>query len=305
MDCGEGTVGQICRFYGSRTEDVIRSIKALHITHMHGDHHMGVMDLIRTRQKYMPENRPKLFLMSPQKPFGELLNFYEEKFGNVINEFTMINNEDLVRIQLNRKTNRVKYPQNLCFFFILQLNGSPDELKSVINVNDLQTCRVPHIDLSYAISLKLNVLPNTEQANEEFKLTFSGDTIPSDALVELGRNSTLLIHEATLEDTLANSAALKMHSTISQAIEQSEKMQAKYTILTHFSQRYRVLPPINDELIKNKNIGIAFDNMEIVPDDLSKLNELYFKLKETYADELRRVEKRSKKYALRNDLSII
>lgn len=90
----------MCRFYGSRIEDVIRSIKALHITHMHGDHHMGVMDLIRIRQKYMPENRPKLFLMSPQKPFGELLNFYEEKFGNVIDEFTMINNEDLVMFHL-------------------------------------------------------------------------------------------------------------------------------------------------------------------------------------------------------------
>lgn len=188
--------------------------------------------------------------------------------------------------------------------FVLQLNGLPDNLKSAMNVNDLQTCRVPHIDLSYAISLKLTVLPKTEQA-PEFKLTFSGDTIPSDALVELGRNSTLLIHEATLEDTLSSSAAMKMHSTISQAIEQSEKMHAKYTILTHFSQRYRVLPPINDELIKNKNIGIAFDNMEIVPHDLSKLNDLYVKLKETYADELRRVEKRSKKYALRNDLSII
>lgn len=140
---------------------------------------------------------------------------------------------------------------------------------------------------------------------EEFKLTFSGDTIPCDSLVELGRDSTLLIHEATLEDTLASSAALKMHSTISQAIEQGDKMQAKCTILTHFSQRYRVLPPINDEIIVNKNIGIAFDNMEIVPNDLSKLNKLYFKLKETYADELKRVEKRSKKYAMRNDLNMI
>lgn len=152
----------------------------------------------------------------------------------------------------------------------------------------------------------MNVLPtaNAEQP-EEFKLTFSGDTIPCDALVQLGRNSTLLIHEATLEDTLAASAAFKRHSTISQAIEQSEKMQAKYTLLTHFSQRYRVLPPINDDLMKDKNIGIAFDFMEIVPDDLCKINDLYFKLKETYAEELERVERRSKKYAMKNNLSMV
>lgn len=159
---------------------------------------------------------------------------------------------------------------------------------------------MPHLEKSYAISISVK----QPDQQEDFKLTFSGDTIPCDSLVELGRNSTLLIHEATLEDTLANSAATKMHSTISQAIEQGEKMAAKYTLLTHFSQRYKILPPIKDELIRNKNIGIAFDNMEVVPDDLSKLNDIYFKLKETYADELKRVEERSQRYARRSDVMI-
>lgn len=157
----------------------------------------------------------------------------------------------------------------------------------------------------------MDVLPATTTAttnkrqSDEFKLTFSGDTVPCDSLIELGRNSTLLIHEATLEDTLTASAAFKRHSTISQAIEQSEKMHAKYTLLTHFSQRYRVLPPINDDLIKDKNIGIAFDLMEVVPSDLSTLNDLYFKLKETYAEELERVERRSIRYARKNNLSMV
>lgn len=172
----------------------------------------------------------------------------------------------------------------------------------MLKVNSVKTCRVPHLEPSYAISIKLNILPaNTDK----FKLTFSGDTIPCNTLVELGRDSTLLIHEATLEDVLANSAAQKMHSTISQAIEQGQRMQAKHTVLTHFSQRYRILPPINDELIAGKSIGIAFDNMELVPEDLNKLNNLYFKLKDTYADELKRVEERSKKYARKTDLNIL
>ncbi|XP_031626112.1 ribonuclease Z, mitochondrial-like [Contarinia nasturtii] len=276
LDCGEGTVGQICRFYGSQTEEIIKNIKALHITHMHGDHHMGVMDFIRMRQKYMPENRNPLLLMAPKDEFGALLNFYEENFGNVLCEFMMIDNKDLINSSLT------------------------DEQKAILKINDLKTCRVEHIENSYAICIKSNILPENM---EEFKLTFSGDTIPCDALVELGKNSTLLIHEATLEDTLASSAAMKKHSTISQAIEQSEKMNAKYTILTHFSQRYRLLPPINRELMENKNIGIAFDNMEIVPDDLSKLNDIYFKLTEKYAEELVRMEARSKRYAQRSDFN--
>lgn len=165
-------------------------------------------------------------------------------------------------------------------------------------MSNLRTCQVPHLDPSYAISLETSVLPERQ---EQFKLTFSGDTIPCDSLVDLGKDSTLLIHEATLEDTLAASAATKMHSTISQAIEQGERMNSKYTLLTHFSQRYRVLPPINDELIENKNVGLALDNMEITPCDLSRLNKLYFKLKETYADDLKMAEKRSERYARRNE----
>lgn len=190
-----------------------------------------------------------------------------------------------------------------------QVNGASDELKASLNVYDLQTCVVEHIEQSYAICLKMKTLPATvtdeEQQSDEFKLTFSGDTVPCDSLLEMGRNSTLLIHEATLEDTLAASAAFKRHSTIGQAIEQSGKMQAKYTLLTHFSQRYRVLPPINDDLMKHKNIGIAFDFMEVVPSDLCKLNDQYFKLKETYAEELERVERRSLKYAMKNQLSMV
>lgn len=67
---------------------------------MHGDHHMGVMDLIRARQKYMPENRPPLLLMAPKQQFSTLLNYYEENFGNVHGEYLMIDNEDLVRFSI-------------------------------------------------------------------------------------------------------------------------------------------------------------------------------------------------------------
>lgn len=110
LDCGEGTVGQICRFYGSRTKDVIENIKALHITHMHGDHHMGIMDFIRIRQKYMPENRPPLLLMAPKVQFQELLNFYEKHFGNVLNDIIMIDNEDLVR-SIKKRSIKINWRQ--------------------------------------------------------------------------------------------------------------------------------------------------------------------------------------------------
>lgn len=99
LDCGEGSVGQLYRFYGDQTEDIIRSIKGLHITHMHGDHHMGIMDFVRLRQKCIPENRSPLLLMAPKQPFENLLNFYEQNYGHVRNEFELMDNADLVKMK--------------------------------------------------------------------------------------------------------------------------------------------------------------------------------------------------------------
>lgn len=50
-------------------------------------------------------------------------------------------------------------------------------------------------------------------------------------------------------------------STTSQAVEVSKKMEAKHTILTHFSQRYAKVPLINENF--NNQIGCAFDNMRV------------------------------------------
>lgn len=85
--------------------------------------------------------------------------------------------------------------------------------------------------------------------------------MPSADLVELGMNSDVLIHEATMEDELANEAVIKMHSTTSQAIDVGLKMKAKFILLTHFSQRYAKLPRFDDNTADN--VGIAFDNMQV------------------------------------------
>lgn len=140
-----------------------------------------------------------------------------------------------------------------------------------LGINMLRTCRVPHFNLSYALTLMIG-------QRDPFKLTFSSDTTPCDDLISLGRDSTLLIHEATYPDNLSHKAKQNRHSTLSQAIEQSRKMNAKYTVLTHFSFRQKI--PLVDS-VKHKNIGIAFDFMELTINDLPKLgllNEKYHQL---------------------------
>lgn len=47
---------------------------------------------------------------------------------------------------------------------------------------------------------------------------YSGDTKPCSNLVKFGKDATLLIHEATLEDDKPDLALKKGHSTFGQAI---------------------------------------------------------------------------------------
>lgn len=76
-----------------------------------------------------------------------------------------------------------------------------------------------------------------------------------------GRGSDLLVHEATMEDGLEEEARKKKHSTTSEAIEVGRAMGAKFTLLTHFSQRYAKIPLFNDKF--SASVGIAFDNMRV------------------------------------------
>lgn len=143
---------------------------------------------------------------------------------------------------------------------------------SQLGIDLLRTCRVPHFNKSYGLTMNMG-------PSGKFKLTFSADTPKCNDLIALGKNSTLLIHEATYPDQFIGEAIENSHCTLSQAIEQSQKMNAQYTILTHFSKRYKTIPFIDST--KNPNIGIAFDFMELTEGDLPKLqhlNEKYQKL---------------------------
>ena len=71
------------------------------------------------------------------------------------------------------------------------------------------------------------------------KITYSGDTAPCENLISLGKNSDILIHEATFSKSLADIAMDKKHSTSVDAANSAKKMDAKQLILTHISSRYQ------------------------------------------------------------------
>ncbi|EGC32915.1 hypothetical protein DICPUDRAFT_155078 [Dictyostelium purpureum] len=124
-----------------------------------------------------------------------------------------------------------------------------------------------------------------------YKITYSGDTRPSKLLVAAGKNSDLLIHEATFTDEYQEDAVAKRHSTFSEALGVAKDMKAKQTILTHFSQRYpsviRLTQSNNlkigdnyEPVNTNRPYALAYDLVRFSPSDFSLLQELNFTLDE-------------------------
>ncbi|MFX1390185.1 MAG: ribonuclease Z [Promethearchaeota archaeon] len=71
------------------------------------------------------------------------------------------------------------------------------------------------------------------------KITYSGDLKPCESLITLGKESDILIHEATFAKALSDTALEKKHSTSIDAANDALKMNAKKLVLTHISSRYQ------------------------------------------------------------------
>ena len=54
MDAGEGSLGQLFRLFGSDEalyENIISSLKCIFVTHMHADHHLGIISILIERNR--------------------------------------------------------------------------------------------------------------------------------------------------------------------------------------------------------------------------------------------------------------
>ncbi|KZC09291.1 Ribonuclease Z, mitochondrial, partial [Dufourea novaeangliae] len=261
LDCGEGTVAQFVRFYGnSKVKNILRSLKAIYISHMHADHHMGLISLLQAREKVTND---KIYIIAPTQ-IQQWLSHYEQ-IEPISHLYTVINNVDF-HVNGHRLA---KYFEKMFY--------------SSLNIKEMNTVFVKHCKNSFGIAITLK---------DNRKIVYSGDAMPSDTLINVGKNCDLLIHEATMEDKLKDMATMKYHSTTSQAINVGKSMNAKFILLTHFSQRYSKIPVFTTE---QDNVGLAYDNMDIRLSHLPLLPLFYPCLKVMLSEHYEVVEKRTQK----------
>uniref|UniRef100_A0A8C7P1D3 Zinc phosphodiesterase ELAC protein 2 n=1 Tax=Oncorhynchus mykiss TaxID=8022 RepID=A0A8C7P1D3_ONCMY len=281
LDCGEGTFGQLCRHYGDSVDETLAKISTVFISHMHADHHTGLLSLLFQRERALAtlgKAFSPIYLIAPVQMMT-WLNQYHDHCEEILSHVNIVPSKVMCE---GAEVSKFKTKA-----FIQALLKKSDLAK-------FQTCPVRHCKNAFACSI-------THQSG--WQLVFSGDTMPCDALAHMGKNATLLIHEATLEDGLEDEAVEKRHSTTSQAIGIGMKMNAEFIMLNHFSQRYAKIPLFSEDF--NDRVGISFDHMRIRFGDFRILPRLIPPLKALFAEEIGEMEERRGRRELKQMKGVI
>ncbi|BET01573.1 zinc phosphodiesterase [Nesidiocoris tenuis] len=271
-DCGEGTYGQLVRFFGPDDVDrVLRNIKAIYISHLHADHHIGLIGVLKALGRV--GNQGPVYLLAP-KQIMFWLHMYDRQFEKVLRPIQVVANQELL-------------------YNNYQLEESvQNALKDDLGLKMVKTTYVKHCPNAFGVSF---------EHVDGWKIAYSGDTMPCDELVEIGKDCDLLIHEATMEDELKEEAVIKQHSTTSEAIDIGRRMGAAFTMLTHFSQRYAKLPRFDESGTFGDNVGIAFDNMRVRFRDLAKLKYLHPALRLMFYEDVDELETKAYKRQMKQE----
>ncbi|KAL8139464.1 hypothetical protein V2J09_005485 [Rumex salicifolius] len=300
LDCGEGTLGQLKRRFGMEGADnAVRSLICIWISHIHADHHAGLTRILALRHDLLKGTPHEPVIVVGPRRLKRYLDAYSrleeldmqfldcnhttesaldafERLESNIKQSSMEGLEDPGTTEMNTGGQcNVAFPIMKKFAKCLQEAG----LKDLISVP------VVHCPQAFAV-----VLNASERINQDcevipgWKLVYSGDTRPCQELIKASRDATVLIHEATFEDSMMEEAVARNHSTTGEAIQVGESAGVYRIILTHFSQRYPKIPVFSDAYTHKTSIG--FDLMSINMADLPVLPKVLPYLKLLFREEI-------------------
>jgi len=306
LDCGEGSYFQLLHHYGAdKTRDLLKGLKVIYITHIHTDHHAGLLQMIRERDRVMQEDgieNDPLFLLIPYICGTWIHNF--SQMVSKLNCLTIFNHD--IRAQeeqeLIKSPNSIEEEESGNNMLIEESKEEESEKKNLRKYLDpkidqylahAEKSSLDNIVLFEEFLLKelgivkfsaLDADHCAEAYGVYFKhksgwsFVYSGDTRPYDKMVRQAGSATILVHEASFGEDLVNEAIGRKHSTNKEAIDIGMKMKAWRTILTHFSLRYELANQSKKfseeefyrEYCKN-NVVKAYDQMRM---RFSQLNEM-------------------------------
>ena len=242
VDAGEGTQQQLIR-YGINP----LKLRAVFISHLHGDHVYGIFPLISTLGLY--GRRTPLDVYAPA-PFGEMLEADLRLFDADLPYEVVWHRVDTTKHALlmeNRTVEVWSIPLRHrvpCAGFLFREKEPPlnvDKFKIV--KYGLSIAQITAAKRGEEVTLETGeVIPNGELTYRPYRArsyAYLSDTNFSARAAELCRGVDLMYHEATYAAAEQRSARDRGHSTTLDAAKAALKAGARRLVIGHYSSRYK------------------------------------------------------------------
>lgn len=265
IDCGEGTQSRL-----RENKLSFEKISHIFISHMHGDHYLGLPGLLSSMQ--LLGRKRKLDLYGPPDLWEVLqLQFrvsytsidFELNFHPVESEKLLFEDKKITieSIQLNHRIS--------CFGFIFKETPKPRRINGPV----AKQVEVPHYKMEGLRQGEDFLNPNGElypnhtltlPPKESYSYAFCSDNRIKTTLAEKLKGVTHVYHEATFLDREKMRAKSTYHTTVKEACELAQKVNPKLLILGHFSARYDHLDDVKAEAEANFSDVILAEEGKVI-----------------------------------------
>ena len=266
FDCGEGVQRQMMK-----AKTGFHKKMKVFVSHMHGDHVLGLPGVLQTMALLDRERKLEVYGLSGIKRFIEaiketvqfVLTFPVEI--HEIEEAGVVCEEEEYAVEAVWANHVIP---SLAYALVEKPRPGrfyPEKAEALGVPEGPLWSKLQH---KHVVNLPDGRVIKPEQVvgppRPGRKIVYTGDTRPFKGFVKFASGADLLIHDATLDDELAERAAEDGHSTSTQASENAKKAKVKQLILTHVSARYDDTSILLEQAQKIfKNTRVAEDFMKI------------------------------------------
>ncbi len=241
IDCGEGTQIQLMK-----NSIKTQKIDAIFISHLHGDHFLGLFGLLSTmslmqRKKPVSLYGPKGLreIITSQLQFSGSYFSYPINFTEIkVTTSTIIIENDNITVRVFPLKHGIE-----CYGFRfdtpkalrkLLLNKLPNNTP-ISSFKELKKGKNITMDNGEIIKYKdVTIAPPSMVS-----YAYCSDTAYSPDIIPFIKNVTTLYHEATFTEEFLERAIKTNHSTARQAAMIAKEANVKHLLIAHFSARYK------------------------------------------------------------------
>lgn len=250
IDCGEGAQIQLRRYHVK-----FQRINTIFISHLHGDHYLGLMGLISSMHLLGRQKALKIF---HPKGLREIIDLQLELTASVLNykiEWTELNTTVPAMIyedsQVTVETIILHHRIPCCGFLFREKEKPLSLIKDKLQHYEIPIAMYHQIKRGENITLsdgrKIRNEELTREREKPRSYAFCSDTRYNEGVAVAVKDVDLLYHEATFLHELLDRAEKTAHSTALEAGKIAAMAGVGRLLIGHYSVRYNDLDPLLEE----------------------------------------------------------